>query len=771
MKNEGDEAGTPLRKTRLEPAAGAYAQRVEAEQLFYRHVTNVHELPAIFQYWSDRHIRPMIEEFGFSDPEELYSEYWVRGARANGDAPPVFLSIGAGNCDTEIRVAQRLRKAGISRFVIECLDLNGAMLQRGRDLASEAGLDAHLAFVEGDFNHWEGSRQYTGVMAHQSLHHVVALERLFDEIKRCLLPHGYFLTNDMIGRNGHLRWPEAMRGVQSFWKELPVEYRWNPVLERYEEEYQDYDCSTEGFEGIRSQDILPLLTIRFDFSLFVAFGNVINPFVARTFGMNFDVDREWDRTFIDRVHAFDEEALGKGVLTPTQMLAAMTPGPSAEHRFSRGLTPERCIRREFASVEEPKQFKILTTSLRPTTPAGWNFSQQLLASGGLPPYCWSATELPPGLSLDHSGRLSGALASPGLFTPTITVEENSPARRISSQRYTLIADTVPEPLVVISSARLPGGVIRAAYSWSLHAAGGKPPYQWSLVKGTLPRGLSIDDGLGVLQGQPQEARTSVFTLQVSDSASAEQTLEMTVTIARDGPRPYRLVLPQIACGGGWKTSVRLINASPSQVTVSVRFRSSEGHTLMLPLRVGTSDAAGKWEAAVLDETVFPYSSLEIETDAETGADRAGWVEVCSDVPVMAEGTVSHAAFGAATVEFDSWSPVSFLLPYDHSDGSKTAAALVNLDPRRANDVSVAIWSDDWKLIATEQWKLPANGHTALLIPDRFRMTQGGRGMVQFASELNAGLAGLALRFLSDGRVVPGLKLRAAKKAVRAGFFD
>jgi hypothetical protein len=39
------------------------------------------------------------------------------------------------------------------------------------------------------------------------LHHVLNLEGLFGQIKSHLKEHGLFIISDIIGRNGHLRWP------------------------------------------------------------------------------------------------------------------------------------------------------------------------------------------------------------------------------------------------------------------------------------------------------------------------------------------------------------------------------------------------------------------------------------------------------------------------------------------------------------------------------------------------------------------------------------
>jgi hypothetical protein len=149
----------------------------------------------------------------------------------------------------------------------------------------------------------------------------------------------------MIGRNGHQRWPEALAAVHEFWKELPSSYRYNRLLDRHEEMYENWDCSNEGFEGIRAQDILPLLLERFDFRLFIGFSNVVDVFIDRAFGHNFDADQEWDRDFVDRVHAFDEESFKSGALTPTHMLAVLSAQECHEHLYSRGIAPTQGIRK------------------------------------------------------------------------------------------------------------------------------------------------------------------------------------------------------------------------------------------------------------------------------------------------------------------------------------------------------------------------------------------------------------------------------------------
>ena len=320
-----------------------YDQRLAREQEIYNDVIDVHALPEIYHYWSNAYVRPMLEEVGVSNPDQFFAKYLRESARRVGGTNAKFVSLGAGNCDTEIRVAQRIRELGLEHFTIECLDINEAMLARGIESAEAAGVARHITPMRADFNEWSPRREYAGVMANQSLHHMVELETVFDAVKSALMPRALFVISDMIGRNGHQRWPEALTAVHRFWQELPDAYRYNQQLKRSEPLYENWDCSTESFEGIRAQDILPLLLERFHFEVFIAFGNVVDVFVDRGFGHNFDSDGEWDRAFVDRLHAFDEAGFQAGTLTPTHLIAALSQEPPMEAHRSRGLDPGACV--------------------------------------------------------------------------------------------------------------------------------------------------------------------------------------------------------------------------------------------------------------------------------------------------------------------------------------------------------------------------------------------------------------------------------------------
>ena len=321
-----------------------YQKKIQQKLAIYEKQVNVHDLPDIYHYWSNKYLAPIIQEAGFNTIAEFFSSNLLAAKNRTNNAIANFVSVGAGNCDLEVAVVKNLINAGLINFTLECLEINPVMLQRGKEIAKENGVLENMRFIEADFNVWVTSKKYDGVMANQSLHHVTRLEHLFDQVKNGLRDEGSFVISDMIGRNGHQRWPEALEIVDKYWKELPESKKFNVLLNRLEKEYDNWDCSKEGFEGIRAQDILPLLLQRFQCEKFIGFGSSIDVFVDRCFGHNFNRDSEWDRSLIDRIHAEDEAGLKSGKLTPTHMIAVFVKAIHCESFYSRGIDPISSIR-------------------------------------------------------------------------------------------------------------------------------------------------------------------------------------------------------------------------------------------------------------------------------------------------------------------------------------------------------------------------------------------------------------------------------------------
>ncbi len=628
-----------------EPELSEYERKLKSEREHFAGVENIHDLPPIFHYWSNTYVKPLLEEVGVTHEEEFFAKYLALAAKTCPDETPAFLSIGAGNGEIEIRLANRLRKAGVSRFVIECLDLNPVLLQRGRDQARKAGLADHLVFVEADFNTWKGAKQYAAVIANQALHHVLELEHLFDQVKEALRPNGCFIASDMIGRNGHQRWPEALEEVQRFWVDLPTEYRWNVALCRHEEEFMNYDCSADAFEGIRSQDVLPLLLDRFDFHVFIAFGNVINPFVDRSIGYSFDIEREWDREFIDRVHAFDEKAILGGNLTPTQMFAVMTPEPCSERHYSRGLSPQSCVRDE-SKVGFP--LVVASASHLASGVAGAEHVERLSAERGRPPYDWSLTAgaLPPGLHLDRSGVVSGRPSAPGISTFTTQVADSN--GKTEKADFVLRIDPAAETVLALPHITCGGG-----WKSRLH------------LVNPSPSRLNISVDLRTDDGQPRTLPLQVNSAAGSRSleahhisATAEPYSELVVeTMREDGAETPGWA--EVRCSGPLMGHAAFDYRESADVTIGLRsdfpgaflFRYDNTESCKVGVALANADHASSatvlakvwnesWAPLAAEEIALPasgHASFLLAEKFPLAANRRGTIElrVVSGVRVSA----------------------------------------------------------------------------------------------------------------------------------------
>ena len=166
----------------------------------------------------------------------------------------------------------------------------------------------------------------------------------------------------------------------------------------------------------------------------------------------------------------------------------------------------------------------ITTSSLPAGTLGASYTATLAATGGAPPYTWSASGLPSGLSISSAGVISGTPTAAGSFS--VTVQATDSAQVTATKAYSV---TVAAALT-ITTATLPGGTVGTPYSQTLAASGGTAPLTWSVSTGTLPTGLTLS-ATGSLTGTPTAAGTFTFTIQVADATRATATKSFTITVA------------------------------------------------------------------------------------------------------------------------------------------------------------------------------------------------------------------------------------------------
>ncbi len=184
----------------------------------------------------------------------------------------------------------------------------------------------------------------------------------------------------------------------------------------------------------------------------------------------------------------------------------------------------------------------LPPEIFPSLTQGQFFYTYLDGAGGVGPYTYStAGTLPPGLTLDASGYLSGTPRTAGDFPFTIKVSDSASPVGSDSQAVDITVDPETQPLT-IQDPSLPAASHGESYDGRLVASGGVAPYSWTLASGSLPPGLSLDRDTGEVTGVPASAGTFSATFRATDSRlPSPETDVVAASIKVAEPSPQLLV--------------------------------------------------------------------------------------------------------------------------------------------------------------------------------------------------------------------------------------
>jgi len=238
----------------------------------------------------------------------------------NGREHTVILSLGAGLCAHELAVAQWFT----SSFALECMDLSQELLARGAAEAEARGIALRTICQDANVVELEPER-YDLVIANNCLHHFLELEHVLHQISQSLRPEGRLFVLDCTARNGMRLWPEALVVADAVWQLLPERLRRELTAPEGDkpvrEHIPDFSVTGEGFECIRSQEVLPLVERFFRLEHLVKGYGFARHFVENNFGPNYDVEGEADRQILDLLCDTDLRLVGTGLLRPEYFFA------------------------------------------------------------------------------------------------------------------------------------------------------------------------------------------------------------------------------------------------------------------------------------------------------------------------------------------------------------------------------------------------------------------------------------------------------------------
>lgn len=225
--------------------------------------------------------------------------------------------------------------------------------------------------------------------------------------------------------------------------------------------------------------------------------------------------------------------LGDDVVEPDEtVLATLQPG--AGYLLDPGSVGTVTIQNDDISL-------VFTPSALPAGRVGAAYSQTITATGGTAPYLFELAlgPLPPGLTLQPDGTLSGTPTAGGTFNLVITASGEAPAPIgpfVDAVVYTLV---IADAQIVLPSATLPAASLARPYSATLPgASGGTAPYSYQVTGGALPAGVTLDRATGALSGTPTVTGAFSFTVTATDSSTGSGPYRTAQTYALDvNPEP------------------------------------------------------------------------------------------------------------------------------------------------------------------------------------------------------------------------------------------
>lgn len=275
----------------------------------------------------------------------------------------------------------------------------------------------------------------------------------------------------------------------------------------------------------------------------------------------------------------------------------------------------------------------------------------------------TAGSLPPGLNLSGvTGQsfvtILGTPTTAGAFT--FTLQASAPGYTDGSQQYTI---TVVLALTITTPLNLPDATIGYNYNQTFTAVNGTPPYRWmggSQFGPPLPLGLTLSPN-GNLTGAPSQTGILSFAVNVTDSASATQSVTRTFTIkVNPTPNVPAATLPNGLTGTAYTAPLTARNGTTPYVwTLNAGVLPPGLSLLPAGTLSGTPTNGGTYLFAAQVTDAYGATAVGAITVTIT---QGLAISTSSPLPNGAVGSAYQLQFGAAGIVPFTWAVTAGSLP-------------------------------------------------------------------------------------------------------------
>ena len=188
-------------------------------------------------------------------------------------------------------------------------------------------------------------------------------------------------------------------------------------------------------------------------------------------------------------------------------------------------------------------------------------------------------------------------------------------------------------------------------------------------------------------------------------------------------------MADLASGGGWETTIQLVNAGSGAAQANVGFFGDDGSPLALPVAAATPPALS------VARTLAPNATALIDSNGPDAL-QTGYAQLTTDAGIGGFIRFRYAPRDQeAIVPLENRKASSYLLPFDNTGGIATGAAVANLTAVSAS-IPVLIRDNTGAQIGSASVSLPANGHASFVLSDRFPSAANQTGTIEFDTPAN-----------------------------------